>query len=63
MTTGVQCKIDPLCAHAAPVESRICHVHQRLIRVAAMRESGSLAIRIAGQVLTMLTDIEPEAAD
>ena len=60
MTTGVQCKINPLCREPAPVESRICDVHRRLFRLAAMRDSGSLAVRLAGRVLTALADIEPE---
>ena len=58
MTTGVQCTLDPRCPHPAPAETRICHEHSRQIRLAGMRRSPSLTVRVVGHVLTLMPDRE-----
>jgi hypothetical protein len=58
MTTGVQCTIDPQCRHPAPAESRICHERRKQIRLAAMRRSPSVPVRVLGHVVTLLADRE-----
>ncbi len=60
MTTGVNCRVDPHCRHPAPAESRICSEHQKLIRLAAMRKSPSLTVRIIGRARSLLAEYEPE---
>lgn len=63
MTTGVQCKIDPRCLHPAPIENRICLEHRKLIRLAAIRQSPSLSVRLLGHVLTFLAERDIEAGE
>jgi hypothetical protein len=58
MTTGVHCKIDPRCPVAAPADTCICHEHRRQFRLAAMRGSPSVPVRVIGHVLTLLADRE-----
>ena len=61
MTSGVQCKIHRRCPHPAPVETRICSEHRKLIRLATMRQSPGLSIRLLGHALTLLADRGIEA--
>jgi hypothetical protein len=58
MTTGVQCKNNPLCRIPAPHDTGVCHEHCRQIRLAAMQRSASPSVRILGRVLTLLADRE-----
>ena len=63
MITGVQCKIDSLCRHLAPVETRISSEHRKLIRLAAMRQSPKLADRLIGYVLAHFAERDIEAGE
>ena len=63
MNTGVLCTASPDCPHPAPFGARICHVHQRAARLAAMRAAPSAGTRALGYALTLLArqDAEHEA--
>jgi len=63
MNTGIQCKADPDCPVPAPLETGICHYHQRAAALKVMRESPSAATRALGRILTLAHrhDREPEA--
>jgi hypothetical protein len=63
VTTGVKCKANPRCPNPAPVDSRICFEHRKLIHLAAMRQSPSLSVRLSGHVLTRFADRDIEAGE
>ena len=60
MNTGVACTASPDCSHPAPFGTRICHVHQRAARLAAMRAAPSAGIRALGYAFTLLARQDPE---